>query len=403
MAETEQTDDARPAEAQTATEAGRGRIAKGSFEYSYGESLAQALDLSTWSPAHQVAALYARLEAEIAQAVATERALRRSTRREVLTRLAARPNAPRSAGVSRATLDLVRATHNGVLFTGQLEACDGASYAHDTLPLTVAQVGVCLVSYRGDLGTWAQRLFRRDLRLSGAGPVEEALAILDARRRRAGLANAAERDTLATLGRRGIQTYAERAVLTEQARAPWRMGHGQPAPLELLNGSGSMELLTRSLDLLERLICGHQRFVFVPTATAERHLLTIGDALEPLECAVVDTMQESWQRLIDGGYYDPPFRRRVQEFVNEIGPRVVVGVFRAAPAAPPQVFYAHDEHAELAGLIALADCALQPHRGYPLLLDVAGLMCRTSLGAGTLASPAAVAYAAAGEPWRYGR
>ncbi len=379
------------------------RVAAGSFETAYGESLARALDLSTWAPLHRLAEIYARMEDEIARAVEAERGLRGATRAEVLPRLATRPGAPAGAGLRRATPAQVHAVHAGVLFTGQVEACDGASLAHETLPLTIAQIGVCLVSYQGDLGTWAQRLFRRDLRLSGQAPVEETLAVLGARQQRAGLDRAAQRDQLATLGRRGIQSYAERAALVEQATAPWRMGHGQPAALEILNGSGSMEFLSRGLDLLERLICGHKRFVFVPSSTPDRHLLTIGDALAPLEFAIVDTMRERWQQIVDGGYYDAPYRPRVQRFIDEVGPQVVVGVYRAAAQAPARLFYAHVEHAELAGLIALADGALQTLSGFPLLLDVAGLMCRSAFGAATLQSPVAAAYAMAGEPWRYAR
>jgi hypothetical protein len=381
----------------------RDRVVDGRFATAYGEPLDRALDLATWSPLHRLAEIYERMEAEIAAAVAAERGLRGATRAEILPQLARRPGRPHGAGLRRVTPEQLYAVHAGVLFTGQVEACDGAALAHETLPLTIAQIGVCLVSYRGDLGTWAQRLFHRDLRLAGPPPLDEVKAVLGARRGRAGLDRARERDQLATLGRRGIQSFAERAVLVEQATAPWRMGHGQPAALEILAGSGSNEFLLRGLDLLERLICEHQRFVFVPSATPDRHLITIGDALDPLEFAIVDSMRERWQQIVDHGYYDAAFMPRVQRFVEEVGPQVVVGVYRASAQAPARLFYAHVDHAELAGLIALADGALQAFSGFPLLLDVAGLMCRSAFGAATLQPPVAAAYAAAGEPWRYAR
>lgn len=380
-----------------------GRVTDGRFATAFGEPLARALDLATWSPLHRLAEIYERMEAEIAAAVAAERGLRGATRAEVLPQLAQWPGRPRGAGLRRVTPEQLRSVHAGILFTGQVEACDGASLAHETLPLTIAQIGICLVSYRGDLGTWAQRLFRRDLRLTGLAPLDEVTAVLGSRNRRPGLEDAGERDQLATLGRRGIQSFAERAALMEQATAPWRMGHGQPAALEILAGSGSNEFLLRGLDLLERLICQHRRFVFVPSFTPDRHLLTIGDALEPLEFAIVDSMRERWRQIIDRGHYDAPFRPRVQRFVEEVGPQVVVGVYRASAQAPARLFYAHVEHAELAGLIALADGVLQSFSGFPLLLDVAGLMCRSAFGAATLQPPVAAAYAAAGEPWRYAR
>jgi hypothetical protein len=42
------------------------------------------------------------------------------------------------------------------------------------------------------------------------------------------------RDRFSELGRRGIMSYAERAVLLHRSQAPWRLGHGHPAPYELL-------------------------------------------------------------------------------------------------------------------------------------------------------------------------
>ena len=90
-------------------------------------------------------------------------------------------------------------------------------------------------------------------------------------------------------------TFAERLILTHKSNAPWRMGHGQPAPYELLTGSGSMEFLRAALDLLRQLILDQQKFVFVPSAPSDRRLLTIGHALRPLEFAIVDTMENDWR------------------------------------------------------------------------------------------------------------
>lgn len=41
-----------------------------------------------------------------------------------------------------------------LLFNGAVEACDGTSVEHGTLPVTITQIGVCLVSYQGDQGSW---------------------------------------------------------------------------------------------------------------------------------------------------------------------------------------------------------------------------------------------------------
>ena len=63
----------------------------------------------------------------------------------------------------------------------------------------------------------------------------------------------------------------------------------------------------------------------------------------------------------------------MQAFADRAGAAFVVGGFRATPHAPAQLFVAHAEHALDAGIIAMADAALQPHRGWPLLLELAAL------------------------------
>jgi len=230
------------------------------FEASFGESLAHALDLDTWTPGEDLTDLSDRLKREIEEAVRQEDSLRTRIRDVVFTRLASRPGAPKQAGVFPASPERVEQAHRGLLFNGAVEACDGTSAVSDRLPLTITQLGVCLVSYYGDQGSWAHRLFRRDLRVRGLDPVEEALELLERRRQRGGVEEPSRRDCLSELARRGIMTYAERAVLLHRSKALWRMGHGNPTPYELLTGAGMVQLLEASLELLRVLVLEHQRF-----------------------------------------------------------------------------------------------------------------------------------------------
>ena len=124
-------------------------------------------------------------------------------------------HAPPGAGVFKATADELKAVHQQVLFNGAVEASYGMSTRHDTLPMSITQIGVCLVSYAGEQGAWVHRLYRRDLRQQGINPVDEALAILERRQAQSGYDPAERRDRLTELGRRGITAYAERAVLAE--------------------------------------------------------------------------------------------------------------------------------------------------------------------------------------------
>jgi hypothetical protein len=263
---------------------------------------------------------------------------------------------------------------------------------------------VYLVSYQGDQGSWVNRLYRRDLRIGGQDPLEEALEMLERRQRRTGFDASSQRDKLSILAQRGIMAYAERAVLLQKSQAPWRMGHGSPTPWELLTGSGMPELARISLDLLNDLILGHKRFIFVPSGPAERMLLTIGNALHPLEYAIVDTMSLTLERIAGGHYRGEGWEAlssRVQQFAAEVGNQVIVGVYRASHIAPPQLFYAHVDHAHEAALIALADSVLQEHRGFPMLISLADTLCSEMFGTSSLTASTEIAYLEAGAPFRH--
>ena len=49
----------------------------------------------------------------------------------------------------------------------------------------------------------------------------------------------------------------------------------------------------------------------------------------------------------------------------------------------------------------MADSVLQPHRGFPMLIDLADLVCRTTFDGGSFVGLVHSAYAAAGAPVRY--
>ena len=381
-------------------------ITPNDYQAATGEALQQTLDLATWGDAGRLMEAFARLEAEIGQATADERVLTGQIRDVVLPRLKTRPGAPPQAGVFRVDLGDIRRVQRAALFNGQVEACDGVSVIYDTLPLTIIQLGVGMVAYHGDQSTWSHRIFRRDMRVRGPGSVEDqVMEFLDRRHRRGGIGQPSQRDQMSDMFRRAIMTFAERAVLADHSQAPWRMGHGSPLAHELLTGSGSAELIVRSLDVLRRLVLDHKRFVFVPSAPAERALLTIGNALRPLEYAVIDTVADRLQRTIEqGGYRGQEFRkakRRLQEFAADAGENVLIGVYRVSRHSPAQAFYAHVDHVSEAALIAMADSVLLDHRGFPMLLDLADRLCSNLMGSETLLRPALTAYAAAGEPLRY--
>jgi hypothetical protein len=370
------------------------------FGDEYGETLSRTLDLDTWSHGEDLTGVFERLDREVSEALKQEDQIRRHIRELVFPVIATRDKAPKDAGVYQATVAQIKAVQENVLFNGGVEACDGTISMHETLPLTIAQIGVCLVSYAGEQGSWVQRLYRRDLRARGKDPVKEAIAVLERRETRSGMGQPDKHDQLKELARRGIMSYSERAVLLDKATAPWRMGHGHPAPYELLTGSGSMDLLHRGLEVLSRLILDQRRFVYVPSAAAERVLLTLGNALRPLEFAIVATAEARMHPIIFEGHLRGKHREKAIEFYHEVAPRILVGMYRTSMSVPPQIFYAHVDHAQEAALIAMADSVLQAHRGFPILIDVADGICRSSF-ASDFASTVQSAYAAGGSALNY--
>jgi hypothetical protein len=388
-------------------------ITADSFRESFGEDLRQTLDVNTWQVGRDLSQEYSRIEREVREAVKREDTLQQRIRAQVFPKLNNPALAPKGAGVHAANLELIADIHRGLLFNGGVEASDGTVQVHDTLPLTIYQIGVSLVSYRGDQGTWCQRLFRRDLRQKSSDPVEEVLEILERRSRRSALNRAASDDALGELAQKAIMDYAERAILLRRSQATWRMGHGNPVTYELLTGAGNLELMIAATKVLRELIEGHQKFLFVASEPRDRMLLTIGQALRPLEYAIVWTLKERLDEWIrqrrfaagvsrdldwDGERLTPA--EWIPRFIDRVASQVVVGLYRATRLAPAQLFYAHVDHADVAAHIVLADSILQEHRGFPLLIDLADHVCRAVFG-DSLKGLTETAYAEAGVPWRY--
>lgn len=377
-------------------------VDESAFQGFCGEPLADVLNLDTWERDPDLAALCQRIEAEIRQAVHDEDTLSQATRSELEARLGdtTRSGAPPNAGIYAARTEQLQRVCRQTLFNGAVEVCDGTSKPFETLPITITQIGICLASYQGGTQSFAHRLFQRDLRVRSGDLLADLYALLD--QRKANSSDDPERaQGISVLARRGILAYAERAALTYKSQAPWRMGHGHPAPFELLTGSGSMELMNRSLELLRDLIGGHKRFVFVPSEVADKRLLTLGYALRGGEYALISTAEEQLLRIVENGKYNPTDKQRARQFCEEIGPQIVIGAFRVSPFSPPYLFYSHVEHSHEAAVIALADGMLQEHRGFPLLIDLADRLCRASFGNDIFDGVIQNAYAEAGAPFRF--
>jgi hypothetical protein len=385
------------------------------FAACFGEPIECALDLDSWHPGTDLVAENARVTREVELSVATECENQRRVRDEVIPRLSFLECAPSEAGHYVVPEGDILEAQRGLLFNGGTEACDGTTQVHDTLALTIYQIGVSLVSYSGNQGSWSQRLFRRDLREHREDAAGDILRLLETRAARAGMNQPDRRDGLSELAQRAVMSYAEIAALVTKSTAVWRMGHGSPAPYQLLLSASNPDVMIRSVRLLRELIEGHKKFVFVASEPDDRALLTLGQALHPREFVVVNTLDERIERFIETIHFTGPVtvddrwdgrplppEKWVTRFRDAVASQVLVGVYRASLFAPPQVFYAHRDHFEVAARIALADSELQPSRGFPVLIDLADRTCKSIYGGGSLRDIANAAYGRAGAGLRYG-
>src|SRR5258707_480041 len=183
------------------------------FQAAFGESVENPLDIDTWQLGDDLAAMYSALEQQITQAVEQEGRIRERIRTELFPYVFTHPQAPQQAGCYKVDVATLERIHRGLLFNGGVEACDGTSLVHDTLPITIAQIGVSLVSYQGNQGTWVHRLYRRDLRVGGLYPIEEAMVLLERRRRRDNTDAQSTRDRLSEFTHRGIMAGSCTPVL----------------------------------------------------------------------------------------------------------------------------------------------------------------------------------------------
>jgi hypothetical protein len=381
------------------------------FKDQFDEDILQTLDVDKWRLGADLNEEYGRIEHEVREAESFETAEEKKIRERFFPRLAALANMPRNTGLHVADAEDIAAIHRGLLFNGAVEACDGIVRIHDTIPLTIYQIGVSLVSYQGDQGSRGERLFRRDLRQKGVD-VDEWIDFLERRSRRDSSTRLPGSDHLGELVQKTMLQYAERAVLLRHSKARWRMGHGNPVTYELLTGGGNQDLMVRATHVLRELVETHQRFVFIASEPRDRLYHTVGQALRPMEYAILGTLADQISTWLHQARFKVGEKLAwddelikpsewIPRFINVVAPKVVVGLFRSSLLAPAQLFYAHVDHSEIAAHIALADSLFQ--EGESWLLAMARRVCASAFGE-TLESLTESAYAAAGAQHRlFGR
>lgn len=360
------------------------------FQKAFGENFSNAIDINTWSIGANLAELYPLIESEWLQAKTDENKNQKIFREKVFPRIKEVGNVP-FAGLNDDVNDVKRLLdkmHRGFLFNGAVTACGSTHVIFNTVPLTITQIGICLVNYERQHGSYSHRLFRRDLRFKSDDPIQEALDLIEKRRSDDNAGD--KRSAMSNLAVRGIKAYTERAILLEKkdVKTKWLLGNGSPAPYELMTGfwASKKEMKDKSIELMSRMILEHQRFVYVHNCERFPDLWTLGNALLPFEYLILGSLEDDLVRRVDLGGTRGVIRESYADFAKEVGSKIVRGIYRVSTQAQPQIFYGHIDHIRTAALIAMADSVFQLHSGSPMLLDLASQLCQMNFSKNDLFS-----------------
>lgn len=394
--------------------AGAGEGADREFDRGLDIEFTEALNLDNWSSGHRMNELTERLEREVHAALRDEASIGPRIVETLQAGLSSATDSSVESGIYSLTPDDVTGALRNIIFNGNLEACDGTRVTVNTLPLSVVQIGICAATYHGNGAgeSIGHRLFRRDVLRHSADPAEDVLAFLQQRgSRRRGPSSEFGDDggqiSMSDMMCRALMVYGERAMLADRSSAVWRMGHGSPMPHELIVGSGRKDLAEASLLMLRRLTLDHKKFIFVPSEISDPVVSTIGNALNPLQYAVLTNTKQIVRGYWQGTSYERPhyqksgLLQRVKDFGEDVGGKVLQCVYRASYLAPGQVFFAHEDYVHQAAQIVMADSVLQEARGFPNLIDIADRTCRGMFEPGALGAQVHAAMAKTGAPFRY--
>lgn len=241
------------------------------FQRAYGINFSDAIDIDSWKIGENLAELYPLIENEIIKSKKDEASTHKTIRDTVFPRIQEKANVEYAGLHANLESQTIQKVHRGFLFNQAVTACGSVSAVHDTVPISITQIGVCLVNYQGQHGSYSHRLFRRDLRHKSEDYVQETLKLLEKRESSSSSKN--NRAQLSKLAVRGIKAYAEKAILLDKSDSKWLMGSGSPTPYELMTGfwASRTEMKDRSIDLMRKMLLDHKRFVYIQSC-ARNHL-----------------------------------------------------------------------------------------------------------------------------------
>ena len=263
--------------------------------------------------------------------------------------------------------------------TGIIAASDGTVSPVPLLAGSKIQIGVVIVSNRGDVVDLVTRVFEAELS-SGASSAREYFSNLKRSR------------SISNLLSRAIMLFGERKLLIEQ-QANWRFIHGELIPYELRTGAGKpAKNLPETFKLIHEFILS-ENFVAVSEASDDIDILNAAILLQPGEYITIRSLEDSLNTFLYGdtetgraaaNFVDGD-KRRFREFIATAGPQVAVVLVKAGPK--PFLIECHANKIEESVAMFLIDALWVKGlpidgsgftvRGFPFHIDLADQVAST--------------------------
>jgi hypothetical protein len=266
-----------------------------------------------------------------------------------------------------------------ILRTGTVAASDGTISPVPLLSGSKIQVGVVIVSNKGEVVDLVTRVFEAEL-ATGAANARDFFVNLQLSR------------TFSNLLARAIMLFGERRLLLEH-ESDWRFMHGELIPHELRTGAGRpSQNLQPTFDLINAYI-RDEKFVAVSEASNDIDILNAAIVLEPGEYIVIRSLEDTLTTFLDGdeeteqagANFNTQHRSMFRNFIRAAGPQVAVVLVKAGPK--PFLIECHVSRIEEAVSLFLIDSlwtrGLQVDgtaftiRGFPFHIDLADQIART--------------------------
>ena len=262
---------------------------------------------------------------------------------------------------------------------GTISAADGTVAPVPLLAGSKIQVGVVIVSNRGDIVDLVTRVFETELTSEAKTAREYFINLRKAR-------------SISNLISRSIMLFGERKLLLEQ-KSDWRFIHGELIPHELRTGAGKPEKnLPPTFELIHKYI-ESKNFIAVSEASDDIDILNAAILLQSGEYIVIRSLSDTLITFLEGDVEIGQSRanfiaadeKRFREFITSAGPQVAVVLVKAG--MKPFLIECHVDKVEEAAAMFLTDALWVKGlpvdgsgftiRGFPFHIDLADQVAGT--------------------------